>query len=113
VLPLPLGFRQSGDDVTEAGERLVDLLALLEPLARCSRHTDTLGASQVDQVELTDLQVPAKPDSVSGGFRKQETGSCASTSWCQESFARWIRGFLEGLIGARPLNDELGQYASW
>lgn len=45
------------DHVSESRERLVNLLALLQPLARCSRQPHALGPSQIYQVQLADLKI--------------------------------------------------------
>jgi hypothetical protein len=50
------GVGERGDDVAEGAQALVDLLGLLEALARRAREAHALGACEVDEVELSDLE---------------------------------------------------------
>ena len=52
-----LGVGQTGDNVTQSRKRQVDFRGFFQAVARCAGLVLALGARQVDDVKLADLDV--------------------------------------------------------
>lgn len=79
----PLWVGQRGDDVAQGGQALIDLLALLQALARGARHVHALATRQVHEVELANLQkAGAVKNSRFGNWRQfAPIGRCVGDGW--------------------------------